>query len=222
MKLLANYKTVLTAVLISLIGTSALAQESKWIVRGYPAYFSTTDDNSLAITTLPPPLGQEAISHSVAGGPGFGFGLEYMWSDHVGIEGAAFLTYHDTDMVISNDLGSFSASDSTRFRTFTFGANYHFNTKGRAHWSLGGFVPLMFADGTDHVFPGLNRIEGRAYDQDYGLGVKGAMNWSFAPGSPWILSIEGRYMALLIMESETGGDVDVDPFVLSIGIGYRF
>lgn len=80
----------------------------------------------------------------------------------------------------------------------------------------------MFADGTDHVFPGLNRIEGRAYDQDYGLGVKGAMNWSFAPDSPWILSIEGRYMALLIMESETGGDVDVDPLVLSIGIGYRF
>ena len=157
----------------------------------HPAYFSTTADNSLAITTLPPPLGQEAISHSVAGGPGFGFGLEYMWSDHLGIEGAAFLTYHDTDMVIANDLGSFSASDSTRFRTYTFGANYHFNTKGRAQWSLGGFVPLMFADGTDHVFPGLNRIE-------------------------------GRYMALLIMESETGGDVDVDPFVLSIGIGYRF
>jgi outer membrane protein W len=51
--------------------------------------------------------------------------------------------------------------------------------------------------------------------------VAGGMDWAFAPGSPWTLSVEGRYM-LLIMESETVGDVDVDPAVLSIGIGYRF
>lgn len=145
-----------------------------------------------------------------------------MWRNRIGIEAAAFLTSHDVDMVISNDLGTFTATDSTRFRTFTLGANYYFETESRARWSLGGFVPLMFADGTNHVFPGLSRTEGRAYDQDYGVGVKGGMDWSFGPDSPWTISVEGRYMFLLTMESESVGDIDVDPAFLSIGIGYRF
>ena len=81
---------------------------------------------------------------------------------------------------------------------------------------------MMFADGTNHSFPGLGRVEGRAYDQDYGVGIKGGMDWPFAPGSPWMLSVEGRYMYLLTMESESTGDIDVDSFVLSLGIGYRF
>ena len=145
-----------------------------------------------------------------------------MWRQRIGIEMAAFVSSHDSGMVLSNDLGTFAATDSTSFRTFSLGANYHFNSEGRARWSLGGFVPWIYVDPTDHVFPGLSRTEHRYYDQDYGIGVKGGMDWSFAADSPWTLTIEGRYMALLIMESETVGDVDVDPLVLSIGLGYRF
>lgn len=218
----AHNMNLVIVILVMPIGSTALAQESKWAVRGLASYFSTVDDDSAVIATQPPPLGDEAVSQSVAGGAGFGFAVEYLWSNRIGIEAAAFLSFHDTDMTISNDLDAFAATDSTRFRTFTFGANYYFETNGGIQWSLGGFVPLMFVDGTDHVFPGLNRTEGRAYDQDYGVGIKGGMDWALAPGSPWTLSIEGRYMPLLIMESESVGDVDVDPAVLSIGIGYRF
>jgi outer membrane protein W len=218
----ANCIKVVVLILTLLTTNIALATDGKWVFRGLPSYFSTASGKSAATATLPLPLGQETISQGIEGAPGFGISIEYLWSERIGIEGAAFLSSHDSDMLISNDLGTFAATDSTRFRTFTLGANYHLQTEGRAQWSLGGFVPLMFADGTNHVFPGLNRTEGRAYDQDYGLGVKGGMDWSFAPDSPWMLTIEGRYMFLLIMESETAGDVDVDPLVLSIGIGYRF
>ncbi len=222
MKVRANYLHLVTPILIVLIGSNVDAQESKWVVRGLGSYSGTRSDSSPVITTLPPPLGVESISQSVAGGPGFGFGVEYRWNERFGIEAAVFLTSHDVDMVISNDLGTFTATDSTSFRTFTFGANYYFETQGRIQWSLGGFVPLMFADSTHHLFPDLNRTEGRTYDQDYGAGIKGGMHWSFAPGNPWTLSIEGRYLFLLTMESESTGDIDVDPVVLSIGIGYRF
>lgn len=209
-------------ILILLSANSAFAQDGEWILHGIPSYFSTASGKSPATATLPAPLGQETIAQGVDGGAGFGFALEYMWSEHIGLEGSAFLSSHDSDMVITNDLGTFAATDSTRFRTFTFGANYHFESEGPITWSLGGFVPLLFADGTDHVFPGLSRTERRAYDQDYGLGVKGGMDWSFAADSPWTLKVEGRYMFLLIMESETSGDVAVDPLVLSVGLGYRF
>ena len=222
MKVRANHLQLVTAILIVLLGSNARAQESRWLVRGLGSYSEISSDSSPDVTTLPPPLGVETISQSVAGGPGFGFAVEYMWNNRLGIEAAAFLTSHDVDMVIANDLGTFTATDSTSFRTFTFGANYYFETGGPIQWSLGGFVPLMFGDSTHHIFPDLNRTEGRTYDQDYGAGVKGGMHWSFAPGNPWTLSIEGRYMFLLTMESESTGDIDVDPLVLSIGIGYRF
>jgi outer membrane protein W len=215
-----NLRRAGATILLMMIAGSAFAQEGRWVVRGLGAYLATAEEgSSLAMTQ--PPLGEETITQSVQGAPGFGVSAEYLWSDRIGIEGAAFLSSHDVDMTISNDAGTFAAVDSTRFRTFALGINYHFETDGRMQWSAGGFVPLMFADGTDHVFPDLNRTEGRAYDQDYGIGAKAGMEWSFAPGSPWMLSIEGRYM-FLIMESETAGDIDVDPAVLSVGIGYRF
>lgn len=203
-------------------GESTFAKDSTWLVRAIPSYFVTASSDSPVITTQPAPLGIESNSHSVDGDAGIGIGFEYLWGGRIGFEGAAFLSSHDTKMIIANDLGTFSASDSTRFRTFTFGVNYYFDTENSVQWSVGGFVPLMFADGTDHVFPDLNRTESRAYDQDYGIGVKGAAEWSFAPNSPWTLSVEGRYMFLLTMESETIGDIDVDPFVLSLGLAYRF
>lgn len=218
----ANVAKLLALALALPVASSAVAQEGSWIVEGLPAYSATTTDDSATFATLPPPFGNEAISQSVGDGTGFGFAVEYLWRERLGIEGAAFLTFHDTDMTIANDLRTFPAMDSTRFRTFTLGVNYHFPVGGRLRWSLGAFLPLMFADGTDHVFPALGRTEGRAYDQDYGLGIKGGMEWPFTLESPWTLSVDVRYMFLLIMESETVGDVDVDPFVLTAGVGYRF
>lgn len=216
-----NLRRAGATILLVMIAGSALAQEDRWVVRGFGAYLATAEEGSSIPMMQPPPLDEETITQSVQGAPGFGVSAEYFWSDRIGIEGAAFLSSHDVDMTISNVGGMFTAADSTRFRTFTLGINYHFETEGRTRWSAGGFVPLMFADGTNHAFPDLNRTERRAYDQDYGIGAKAAMEWSFAPGSPWTLSIEGRYM-FLIMESETVGDIDVDPAVLSVGIGYRF
>lgn len=216
-----NLRRAAATILLMVVAGSVLAQEGRWVVRGLGAYFATAEDGSSFTVTQPAPLGEETITQSVQSAPGFGISAEYLWSERIGIEGGAFLSSHDVDMTISNDAGTFAATDATRFRTFTLGINYHFESEGRMQWSAGGFVPLMFADGTDHVFPDLDRPEGRAYDQDYGVGVKAGVDWSFAPGSPWTLSIEGRYM-FLIMESETIGDIDVDPAVLSVAVGYRF
>lgn len=210
------------ALLMLLIGNSAFTQDSKWVVRALPSYFSTASNESSVIATLPPPTGQETSSQGIEDASGFGLSLEYLWGERISFEVAAFLTEHDSEMTLSNDLGTFTATDSTSFRTFSLGANYRFKSHGRIQWSLGGFVPWMFVDPTDHVFPGLNRTEHRYYDQDYGLGIKGGMDWSFSADSPWSLTVEARYMPLLIMESETVGDIDVDPLVLSIGIGYWF
>ncbi len=219
-----NIKTIklATAGLIILVANTSMAQDGHWSLRGLVSFVGTSSNDDLRVQMFPAPQGQERLTHGVSSGSGAGLGFEYRWTDRIGIEGLALLTYHDSDISITNDLGRFSASDTTRFRIFTLGANYYFKPRDRMQWSVGGFLPLMFADGTDHVFPGLNRTESRAYDQDYGIGVKAAMDWSFSADNRWALTVDARYMGLLIMESETGGDVSIDPLLLSVSLGYRF
>jgi len=217
----ATTATTFILLLSSVIASNAVADD-KWTVRGYPSYVLTASDSSPVTAMQGPPFGEETIAQDIDSAAGFGIGLEYRWREQIGIEAAAFLSSHDTNMELSNDLGSFDAVDSTSLRTFTLGANYYFAPNGNRQWSVGAFLPLMFVDGTDHEFPDLGRTEHRDYDQDYGLGIKGAITWSFGADSPWSLSAEARYMGLLVMESETIGDVDVDPLVISLGVGYRF
>ena len=140
----------------------------------------------------------------------------------VGLEIEILVTSHDSEVVITNDLGTFTSTDSLGLRTYTLGANYYFPTRGRARWSVGGFLAETFSDDVIVSFPALGRTDTLRFDQDYGLGVKGGMDLPFAPGSPWTFTIEGRYMST-ILESEAGdSDLDLNPFVLSLSVGYRF
>ncbi len=211
-----------TLIIVVLIGSSVSAQETMWIVRGGGAYVATASDEMVSIVTLPPPLTQERTTVGVSDGPGFNIGLEYLLTQRVGLEIAYISASHDADVVITNDLGTFTATDSLGLRTFTFGANYHFPAKGRFLWSVGGFLAETFSDDVVVNFPALGRTETLRFDQDYGLGLKAGMDFPFAPGSPWTFSVEGRYM-FMILESEAGSsDLDLNPIVLSLSVGYRF
>lgn len=208
--------------LLILTGSATAAEDTKWIIRGGAAYVATASDEMVSTTTLPPPLTQETTTLSVSDGPAFGVGLEYRLFERIGLEIAYLSASHDADVVISNDSGTFAATDSLGLRTFTFGANYYFPANGRFIWSVGGFLAETFSDDVTFNYPALGRSDILAFDQDYGLGLKAAMDMPFAPGSPWMFSIEGRYMST-ILESETGiSDLDLNPFVLSLSVAYRF
>ena len=211
-----------TVVLLVLIGSSVGAQDTKWIVRGGGIYAATTSDKSVSTVTLPPPMTQETTTLSVSDGPGFGVGLEYRLTERIGLEIAYLSAAHDADAVLTNDLGTFTSTDSLGLRTFTVGANYYFPANGRFLWSVGGFLAETFSDDVTFTYPALGRTDILAFDQDYGLGLKAAMDLPFAPGSPWMFSVEGRYMST-ILESEVGNrDLDLNPLVLSLSVAYRF
>ena len=211
-----------TLVLMILGGSIAIAEDGDWIIRGGGLYSFVSGDEAVLMQTLPPPFGQDVVTHSITDGPGLGIGVEYLWTERIGVEAAVLLTFHDSEGTISNDLGSFKATDTMDLSTFTLGANYHFPTDGRAEWSLGVYVPLMFSDDADLNFPALDRKETFRFDQDYGLGVKAGLDWSLSPESPWSLSIEARFMKLILESEEAGGDLDVDPAMLSAGFAYQF
>lgn len=211
-----------TFILFMLIGSSVDAQETSWIIRGGAVYAVTASDESVSIATLTPPLTQERTTNRISDGPGLGVGLEYLLTQRIGLEIATLYTSHDSDVVIVNDLGSFTATDSIGLRTFTLGANYHFPAQGRALWSVGGYLALTFSDDVTLSFPALGRTDTLSFDQDYGLGVKAGMDLPFAPGSPWTFSVEGRYMFTILESEAAGSDLDLNPVVLSLSVGYRF
>ena len=222
MRSFSNYCRLAIFVIYILFGSNTYAEESKWIVRVSGLYSATASDESISVVALLPPLGPESTTLSVSGGPGFGVGLEYLLTERIGLEIAFLAASHDADAVLANDLGTFTATDSLGLRTFTVGANYHFPAKGRILWSVGGYVAETFSDDVTFSYPTLDRTDTLAFDQDYGLGLKAAMDLPFAPGSRWMFSIEGRYM-LTILEAEAGDlDLDLNPFIVTVGVGYRF
>ena len=218
----ANNYRLATFILSMLVGSSIDAQETRWIIRGGGVYAATAGDESVSIATLTPPLTQERTTNRVSEGAGFGVGLEYLLTPRVGLEIATLFTYHDSDVVIVNDLGSFTATDSIGLKTFTLGAKYQFSAQGRALWSVGGYLALTFSDDVTLNFPALGRTDTLSFDQDYGLGVKAGVGLPFAPGSSWTFSIEGRYMFTILESEAAGSDLDLNPVVLSLSVGYRF
>jgi outer membrane protein W len=202
--------------------TATADEHGRWIVRGSGLYSLVANDESIVMEGLPAPAGEETRTFGIDDGPGAVLSAEYLWTERLGIEAALMPTYHDTSMTLSNDQGTFTATDSMLMRTVTLGINYRFSTTGRAHYSLGGFVPLMYPERTDYEFAGLGRSEKLTFDQDYGLGVKAALDWPFSSDSPWMMSVVARYQTIILESEVSGGDVDVNPFSLSIGVGYRF
>ncbi len=217
----SNYRLA-TFILFMLIGSSIDAQETRWIIRGGGLYAATAGDESVSIATLAPPLTQERTTNRISDGPGLIVGVEYLLTERLGLEIVYLSTSHDSDVVVVNDLGSFTATDSIGLRTFTFGAIYHFPTHGRALWSVGGYLAETFSDDVVVNLPALGRTETLSFDQDYGLGVKAGMDLPFATGSPWTFSIEGRYMFTILESEAAGSDLDLNPAILSLGVSYRF
>lgn len=213
-----------TAVCLSifLAGSPVLADNDKWSLHLSGVYSALASDQAVLTEVLPPPAGLDTVTHQVQGGAGVGLAVQYRWTERIGFEIAVQSTFHDSEGTVSNDLGAFKATDKIDLYTFEYGANYYFTTKGRAEWSVGAYVPVLFSDDADLNYPTLNRKEVFRFDQDFGLGVKAAVDWPFAVESPWSLNVEARFMKLILESEEPGGDLTVDPAMLSIGFGYQF
>lgn len=211
---------LLATALTTSFASPALADESRWIVRGTAAYSVVADDQAVLVSSSPAPA--ETVIHRITDGAGISVEIEYMWTDRIGLEIAAIYSFHDSEGRIENAAGTFDTTDNMDLSTYTYGANYHFATAGSNRWSVGAFIPVMFSSDADLIFSELDRTEVFRFDQDYGFGAKLAFDHSFGSDGKWSLNVALRYMALILESEEPGGDFDVNPLVLTAGVGYRF
>lgn len=121
----------------------------------------------------------------------------------------------------------FVDSDSLEIETYLAGVDFHLLSRPRAHLTLGGFVAQSsFSD--QLYLTALDRRLIRSFEDETSFGVKVGGAWEFvqtSSGGAWFAAVDGRYSPLTLegdVQFAEGHELDLDPVILSAGIGYRF
>lgn len=162
---------------------------------------------------------------------GFGLDLEYRFNDLFGLDFAIMRSDHDIELSgtetvrITDDATNATLLESTQtlsaqagvdMTPLLVGTNFHFGSGEKVDLYAGPFVGWVFFDSV--AFQG-DRIDVKndfAYGATVGLDVpfgEGGMNFSGAV----------RYMIASAEPDEPGAtSLDVDPWIVLVGLGYRF
>ena len=196
-------------------------QDSRWTVRGFGLWLSSSGDDVVVVKVGPEPMTEERTTHSISDGSGFGLELEYSVKPKIGVEFTALFGDYDTDLKLQTGGIALMDSDDIGFKAFFLGVNYHFTPDSRADFFVGAFAGLSYYD--DIVFfTEVGRSEKLTFDDDLGFGLKAGIDTPLRRGGPWIFSAEFRYLDTILESEIPGGDLDLNPLMLSIGLGYRF
>ena len=204
------------------------APDYRWIVRGYGAYINPT--GSRAVETQPNAIpvenpafadGTQITQAWAKDGFGFGADIEYMVNPNVGIFGSILLGEIETHFMYDNPENWLMGDQDSDFNMFSAGVNYHFTPTSRVDFFAGGFVGLIQYDdvtfsteiGQDFRFD---------FDDDVGFGLQAGVDVPFKEGGPWIFTAGLKYVFTGADDQNSNVDPDIDPWIGTIGIGYRF
>lgn len=215
---------VVLAALFSLVVPASAqitpARDSKWIVRVHGVGILTSG-NEIVVRQAIPPADVELTRHSVGDGAGFDLELERLVGRRLGVEISVILGGFTNDF--SLDSAALSLRDSDRIGTYstTVGVNYHLLGESRFDFHVGAFAGMINFD--DIIFlTEVGRVDKRTFDDDTGFGAKVGVDVGLGKSESWTLSIAARYF-VVIMEGEVAGqDLDLNPVLLSLGVGRRF
>lgn len=202
------------ALLASLAGAApGAAGDERWTARLSVIDISSSGD---AVTT------DAGARFEVGDGGGFELDVGYHVSSTVELE-LAILFAGDLESAYRLDVDgeSLAATQDISTEGVWLGANYHFTPGRRADVFAGGFAGLSYFGGVTIVSPAGGLREKLAFDDDFGFGVRAGVDVGLGERRKWFVSAGVRYLST-ILEGESGGDLDLDPLMLSIGFGHRF
>lgn len=144
-----------------------------------------------------------------------------MLNDRFGVEFGAMSADYDTEFVLTTGAGPIVDSEKLGMYAFILGLNYHFETAHHADLHVGAFTAMSNYD--DLIFnTEIDRRDKFSYDDDYGYGVKFGVDLPFSADGKWIFSAELRYLLTILEGEDALADHDLDPIIVSVGVGYRF
>jgi outer membrane protein W len=195
------------------------AQEpSRFTLRGYGAFLSPTGD----AVSVDHPESLERTTHTVTeDGSGFGLSAEYRWRPRLGVELGVLVADVDSGFRLESGSAAVTDVEAMGIESVSLGLNWHLAPERRFDFALGVFVAQTTFD--DVIFlTEAGRPVKLTFDDDHGFGVKAGLEAPFRRGGPWVVGFELRYL-ITILESEIAGqDLDLDPVLVLVGVGYRF
>ncbi len=214
-------KTTLCAALVAALfaGQSLAYETGDWIVRG-------------GLTNVAP---DESSSNVFVDGSDLGVGVNVNNNTQLGLNVAYFVTPNWAVELLaatpfSHDIGlnTVGALGSTKHLPPTVTANYYFADSGATFQPYAG-IGLNYTVFFDEEFTAANKDAGFSdLDLDPSLGLSAQLGFDYMLNDGWHLNASVRYIdisteATFKLGNASGKvDVDIDPFVYTLSLGYRF
>lgn len=214
-------RVILTVLAVSLFSGNALAQNYRqagdWIVRGGLGVVSPDGD------------GADVSGATLDVDDGYAVTLTgaYMITDHIAVELLASTPFnHDIDL---DGAGTVGETDQL---PPTLSLQYHFGPFGRIQPYVGAGVnyTIFFNEDTKGA------LNGTTLNLDDSVGLAGQVGFDWHFGNNWLANLDVRYISIET-DAQLGGqdllgvpglgqvkidDVEIDPWVFSINVGYNF
>lgn len=140
----------------------------------------------------------------------FGFVYEIRLSDRVGLESGLFLADFDFDLAASGGSGQFGSALAV---PITLGVDFHPLKSRRVDLYIGPLISYTLWGDLE------TPVGDVAVDADLGVGAVAGVDILLGR-SDWIFAVGVRYVGTSLSDSSI--EIDVDPILAEVGLGYRF
>ncbi len=213
-----------TALTLAAPWTSTTAAEAgDWVVRGGVTHISPDEDTGDIDGMLAPVLSGSEVD--VDSATALGLTGTYFVTDTVAVELLASSPF-EHDLSIDGALNDPDLGD-TKLLPPTLSAQYHFDTgtSWRPYVGVGVNYTIFFDEDVDSEAAGAGVTD---IDIDNSIGPAAQVGVDYEFGNRWLINADVRYIDIEADTSVDTGpastdvDVDVDPWIGTVSVGYRF
>jgi len=213
------FPTVLIALSVALatLPVTASAEDDPWQIR-----FAVVSMDPSGSSVIVPETG-ERISYESSNGLGFAIDLEYRVSRRFGIDFGVISSSPGIEVAVNAQPLSVSASADITITPVYAALNIHLTPDSRFDLYIGPMLAYVIYNSFELVAgPGLRE----EFSTQNGLGIGAVLGLDIGLGSGrWSINGAIRYLDTTLEASSSDGGVgktDIDPTILSVGVGYRF
>lgn len=196
----------------ALLPEPVAAQAGTFLVRGRATYLSPADKSD-AIPALGVP--DDAITVSDKWMPEVDF--SYFMTNNLALELVLTVPQEHDVYLSGTKIGTFTHLPPTLL------LQYHFNPTGQFNPYVGAGINYTFISDVELNVPGVGALD--LDDSSVGFAIQGGLDFNIYKN--WSVNIDLKYVqiqsdVLLKATGQSVSTVKVDPYLFSIGVGYRF